>query len=152
CDVDCKLGQTQGAYGAHGIHYFFSNDTDNAASPEVLTEIDAQQWQFAVPTQQPTNVGDPHAAVVRTPLQTLAVPIGLLPGAPPVASSLTASTDPNTPVTVTLEGLDVDTCDLAFTIVTPPTNGALGTLANLACVLGVPSRDQATIDYTPNAA
>ena len=32
-------------------------DTDNAASPEVLTEIDAQQWQFMVPTAAPTNVG-----------------------------------------------------------------------------------------------
>src|SRR6266704_3448365 len=56
CDVDCKLGQTQGAYAAHGIHYFFSSDTDNLQSPEALTEIDAQQWQFMVPTQQPTNV------------------------------------------------------------------------------------------------
>ena len=27
------LGETQGAYGSHGIHYFVTNDTDNAASP-----------------------------------------------------------------------------------------------------------------------
>jgi len=70
CDVDCKLGQTQGAYAAHGIHYFFSSDTDNLQSPEALTEIDAQQWQFMVPTQQPTNVGESYGDTVITPLQT----------------------------------------------------------------------------------
>jgi hypothetical protein len=30
CDVDCADGQTQGAYGAHGVHYFVTGDTDNA--------------------------------------------------------------------------------------------------------------------------
>src|SRR6185369_732413 len=44
CDVDCADGQTQGAYGAHGVHYFVTGDTDNAASPLTLTEIDSQQW------------------------------------------------------------------------------------------------------------
>ncbi|HJQ84216.1 MAG TPA: Ig-like domain-containing protein, partial [Candidatus Binatia bacterium] len=79
CDVDCKLHQTQGAFGAHGVHYFFSSDTDNAASPEVLTEIDAQQWQFTVPTAQPTNVGQTYGNVVIAPLQKVAVPLTTLP-------------------------------------------------------------------------
>jgi hypothetical protein len=79
CDVDCKLGQTQGAYGSHGVHYFVTNDTDNAATPGTLTEIDAQQWQFAVPTQAPASVGDPYGNVVKFPLQTTAVPLGLGP-------------------------------------------------------------------------
>jgi hypothetical protein len=51
--------QKQGAWGSHGIHYFVTNDTDNSASPGTLTEIDAQQWQFAGPTAAPANVGEP---------------------------------------------------------------------------------------------
>jgi Big-like domain-containing protein len=90
CDVDCKLGQTQGAYASHGIHYFFSSDTDNAASPEVLTEIDAQQWQFMVPTAQPTNVGEPYGNVVVAPLQKAVVPLVTLPL--PTTTSTTATT------------------------------------------------------------
>src|SRR5438132_6868642 len=73
CDVDCKLGQTQGAYGAHGIHYFFSNDTDNLQSPEALTEIDAQQWQFAVPTDAPSSIGEAYGNDVVAPLQAAVV-------------------------------------------------------------------------------
>ncbi len=151
CDVDCKLGQTQGAYAAHGIHYFFSNDTDNLASPEVLTEIDAQQWQFAVPTEQPTNVGDAHANVVKFPLQTTAIDVGLLPGAPPVAGDVQATTEHDTPVDVTLNGLDLDSCELTFTIVDPPTGGSLSAITNQTCTLGTPNADTATVTYTPQA-
>jgi hypothetical protein len=65
----------QGAYGSHGVHYFVTSDTDNAATPATLTEIDSQQWQFAVPTAAPTNVGDLYGNVVKTPLQTVVVPL-----------------------------------------------------------------------------
>jgi hypothetical protein len=75
CDVDCRLGQTQGAYGSHGVHYFVTSDTDNAATPGTLTEIDSQQWQFAVPTAAPTNVGDSYGNVVKFPLQTTVIPV-----------------------------------------------------------------------------
>ena len=92
CDVDCKLGQTQGAYGSHGIHYFFSSDTDNAASPEVLTEIDAQQWQFTVPTAQPTNVGEPYGNTVVAPVQVASVPLFTLPIPTTTTSVTTTST------------------------------------------------------------
>src|SRR5581483_1664677 len=97
CDVDCKLGQTQGAYAAHGIHYFFSSDTDNAASPEVLTEIDAQQWQFMVPTAAPTNVGAPYGNVVIAPLQKAAVPLVALP-LPTTTTTLPTPTTTSTTV------------------------------------------------------
>ena len=92
CDVDCKLGQTQGAYAAHGTHYFFTNDTDNAASPEVLTEIDAQQWQFTVPTAQPTNVGEPYGNTVVAPVQVAAVPLFALPIPTTTTTTSTTST------------------------------------------------------------
>ncbi len=149
CDVDCKLGETQGAYAAHGIHYFVTSDTDNAASPGTLTEIDAQQWQFAVPTEAPTNVGAPIGNVVVVPLQVAALNTGLLPSAPPLASSQSVTTEQNVAVTITLGGLDLDSCDLTFSIVTPPAHGSLGAIGNQACTPGVPNSDGATVLYTP---
>jgi hypothetical protein len=75
CDVDCALGQTQGAYASHGVHYFVTSDTDNAEAPSTLNEIDSQQWQFAVPTAAPTNVGAQYGNVVVAPLQTAVAPL-----------------------------------------------------------------------------
>ena len=100
--------QKQGAWASHGIHYLVTHDTDNAASPGTLTEIDAQQWQFMVPTSAPANVGDPYANVVRVPLQTVAVPFAALPGVPPIANAQTVTTDQDVALTVTLAGLDLD--------------------------------------------
>jgi hypothetical protein len=57
--------QKQGAWGSHGVHFFATHDTDNAFTPKPSTEVDAQQWQFAVPTAAPTNVGDPYANTVK---------------------------------------------------------------------------------------
>lgn len=57
--------QKQGAWGSHGVHFFATHDTDNAFTPKTTTEVDAQQWQFAVPTSAPTNVGDPYANTVK---------------------------------------------------------------------------------------
>jgi hypothetical protein len=145
--------QKQGVWGAHGIHYFFSNDTDNAASPEVLTEIDAQQWQFTVPTAAPTNVGQQYGNVVIAPLQTAAVQFLPLPNPlPPSAADGSATTDQAVAVDATLSGADVDNCELTFAIVDPPLHGALGAIANQACSLGLPSSDTATVPYTPAAS
>jgi len=145
--------QKQGVWGAHGIHYFFSNDTDNAASPEVLTEIDAQQWQFTVPTAAPTNVGQQYGNVVITPLQTAAVQfLPLANPLPPGAADGSATTDQAVAVDTTLSGADVDNCELTFSIVDPPTHGTLGPIANQTCSLGLPSSDTATVPYTPVAS
>lgn len=64
----------QGAYASHGVHYLVTHDSDNlfVGSPVPLTEIDGQQWQFAVPTARPTNVGEPFANVVRAKLIAIA--------------------------------------------------------------------------------
>jgi hypothetical protein len=66
----------QGAYGAHGLHFFATQDSDNmfVGAPVPTNELDGQQWQFAVPTAQPTNVGEPYANVVRAPLKVVATP------------------------------------------------------------------------------
>ena len=65
----------QGAFGSHGVHFFATHDSDNAfvGAPEPTTEIDGQQWQFAVPTSAPRNVGQPYANNVLVPLRTVAV-------------------------------------------------------------------------------
>jgi hypothetical protein len=74
-DAPCE--QRQGAWGSHGVHYFATGDTDNAflGSPVPITEIDAQQWQFPVPTDSPRAVGEPYAQLVRVPLVTSARPV-----------------------------------------------------------------------------
>ncbi len=61
---------------------------------------------------------------------------------------LGASTDEDTPVSVTLAGSDVDgDCPLAFTIVSPPSHGRLGPLSDITCTGGSAS---ATTLYTPD--
>ncbi len=63
-----RCDQRQGAFGAHGIHYFFTHDSDNAFTPAPVTEIDGQQWQFMVPSAAPQNVAEPYANTVRSRL------------------------------------------------------------------------------------
>lgn len=65
----------QGAHGSHGVHFFATGDTDNAfvGTPMPVNEIDGQQWQFAVPTPAPFNVGEPYANVVRLKLRPVVV-------------------------------------------------------------------------------
>ena len=40
-------------------------------------------------------------------------------------------------------------CELTFSIVTPPSHGALGSITNNACVSGSPNTDSASVTYTP---
>jgi hypothetical protein len=70
----------QGCFGCHGIHYFATHDSDNALAPVPLTEIDGQQYQWAVPTSAPTNVGDRYANTVKTPLVPFAALQSSTPG------------------------------------------------------------------------
>lgn len=58
----------QGCFGCHGLHFFFTNDTDNATLPKPATEVDGQQYVWAAPTQQPTNVGDGYANTIKVSL------------------------------------------------------------------------------------
>jgi hypothetical protein len=67
----------------------------------------------------------------------------------PVAADTSASTVVGTPVTVTLSATDVDTCELAFSVVQGPTSGALGANENQPCVAGSPNSDTARVPYTP---
>jgi hypothetical protein len=71
----------QGCFGCHGIHFFVTHDSDNATtSAGPVDEVDGAQWQWAVPTSAPTNVGDAYANTVKTPLIATATPQSVEPG------------------------------------------------------------------------
>ena len=67
----------------------------------------------------------------------------------PVAADVSASTVVGTPVTVVLTATDLETCELAFSVVQGPANGALGAIENQPCAAGTPNSDMARIAYTP---
>lgn len=62
---------------------------------------------------------------------------------PPVANAGTATTDEDTPVTITLTGTDPEGNALTFSIVATPTSGTLGTVTQA-------TPTSATVTYTPN--
>ena len=69
----------QGAFASHGIHFFFAGDSDNAALGTPTTEIDGQQWRYAVPMSAPRNASVEYGANVVDPLRAAAAPYGQLP-------------------------------------------------------------------------
>ena len=74
----------QGAIGQHGIHYAITGDSDNLFTPTNTDEIDAQQWRFAVPMSQPTNVLEPYGNNVTAKLAAAVLPYGQTTPAPSV--------------------------------------------------------------------
>ena len=71
--------------------------------------------------------------------------------ASPVASDVAGATAEDTVGSVTLAAGDPDAqhCELAFSIVTQPLHGTLGSIGNVPCTAGAPNGDQATVTYTP---
>lgn len=65
--------EKQGDWGSHGLHFFFTGDTDNAFTPVPITEAVGMQWQFAVPTAAPVARGEEFAQIVRLPLRRAVV-------------------------------------------------------------------------------
>ena len=82
----------QGAFAAHGVHYFITGDTDNNFGPKPTTEIDGQQWQWAAPTEQPGAVGDGYANTVKAPLVAVALSQANTPAPEGQRSGFTGST------------------------------------------------------------
>ena len=69
----------------------------------------------------------------------------------PKADAQELETASGTPLVITLTGSDKETCDLDFTIVDGPANGALSVVSDAGCVAGPPTNtDSATLTYTPN--
>ncbi len=59
---------------SHGIHFFATHDSDNAALGAPLTEIDGQQWRYSFPMRAPRNVLQEYAPNVTAPLRTTVTP------------------------------------------------------------------------------
>jgi hypothetical protein len=57
----------QGSFGAHGIHFFVSGDTDNLFLPASSTEFVAHEDQYVFPGRMP-NVGQAIQALDAAPL------------------------------------------------------------------------------------
>jgi hypothetical protein len=74
CDPAAGLTPFQGAFASHGIHFFATHDSDNAAVGLPLTEIDGQQWRYSVPMSAPRNVLAEYAPNVVTPLRPVVTP------------------------------------------------------------------------------
>ena len=72
--------------------------------------------------------------------------------APPSAADVSAATEQDTAVNVTLSGADLNDCELTFSIVTPPAHGSLGAISSNACALGLPMSDTAAVPYMPAAS
>jgi PKD repeat protein len=69
----------------------------------------------------------------------------------PTAGAVNVTAATGTPKVITLTGGDVETCDLTFTIVSPPSSGSLaggGTITNKPCVGTGPFTDTAEVTYT----
>ena len=73
------------------------------------------------------------------------------PNTPPSANATSATTPQDTAVPVALSGADAGTCDLAFSIVSGPSHGSLGSIGGAACTSGSPNTDNASVTYTPTA-
>ena len=53
----------QGAIGEFGLHFFFTADSDNLFGPLSVTEVDAEQWTYAVPSATAANLISPDTSV-----------------------------------------------------------------------------------------
>jgi hypothetical protein len=63
-----------GAIGEHGLHFFATQDSDNAFGPKPVDEVDGQQWRYSVPMATPTNVLVPYGANVSAKLVPVVTP------------------------------------------------------------------------------
>ena len=68
---------------------------------------------------------------------------------PPTANATSATIAEDGSGPVALSGGDAETCDLTFSIVSPPTHGTLGSISNNACAGTGPFTDSASVTYTP---
>jgi hypothetical protein len=70
---------------------------------------------------------------------------------PPVSGNTSSSAVIGTPAVITLTATDLETCELAFSVVQGPASGTLGTVDNQPCVAGSPNIDTARVTYTPGS-
>jgi hypothetical protein len=63
-----------GAIGEHGIHFFVTQDSDNAFGPKNVDEIDGQQWRYEISTSTPHDELVNYGANVSAKLVAAAAP------------------------------------------------------------------------------
>ncbi|MEX0820008.1 MAG: Ig-like domain-containing protein, partial [Pirellulaceae bacterium] len=69
---------------------------------------------------------------------------------PPTADDISATTNEDTAIEVTLSGSDAETVELTFQIISGPSSGTLSGITNQPGVSGEPNNDTALITYTPD--
>ncbi len=69
----------------------------------------------------------------------------------PTAGNHAVATNEDTPLSVTLSGVDAEQCELQFVVVNGPAKGTLGAITNNGCTSGMPTTDTAVLTYTPGA-
>ena len=75
-------------------------------------------------------------------------PVNDIPTADPKSVTATAGVG----TTIGLSGSDVETCELAFTIVDLPDHGGVGSASDFACGVGTPNTDSRTLVYTADGS
>ena len=123
--------------------------TSNATMCDARAAIEAAATTlFGAGSQQLQSARDAYVAVGLTDAQCGSTPPPPVNTAPN-ANGQSVTTTANTPVAITLGGSDAETCELTFTVVTPPSHGSLGSITPVACTSGSPSTDTASVTYTP---
>ena len=64
----------QGCLACHGIHFLITQDTDNDFLQKPTSEVDGQQFIWAVPSTAPANVGEGYANTVKVALTPAVTP------------------------------------------------------------------------------
>ncbi|HEX2123486.1 MAG TPA: Ig-like domain-containing protein, partial [Thermoanaerobaculia bacterium] len=107
--------------------------------------IDTTGSSFPVEGTATSVFPETHTGVCSpaAPVLPAGVPPLVTCNTPPVANDASASTNEDTTVTITLSGTDADGDSLTFSIVSGPSNGALGPIIQTGPTT-------ATVDYTPN--
>lgn len=92
CDPD--VDTCQGSFGAHGAHFFFTQDTDNLMTPVPVTEFVVETAQYLLPGRTP-NLGAEVALLHRTPIVAAPAPPATdgLPAIAPLPGFLDADGD-----------------------------------------------------------
>jgi bacillolysin len=169
--VNGGLNASCAATSTHNAAHCFDGDAqDNNLAVEAIGIQDAEQIFFLGFTALPTNAGFCQARAAteaaadalfgaaspqRRSTTDAWVAVGLTDAAcgiantPPTSSSLTVYTLEDSDVSAALGGSDAEQCELTFLIVSPPSNGTLGSVTDDPCVPGTPSTDAASITYTP---
>jgi hypothetical protein len=117
---------------------------------------DMASIEYTAPAEFPGDEFFTYGVSDGTVLVTASVYISITPvNDVPVAIAGSATTTSGSSVAITLNGYDVETCELAFAIASQPTHGSVSPLGAMACSPGNQNPaglnfDSATLTYTPS--